>query len=322
MKWLIILLSVVGRLAQTQTRTFDWIGYQFPTQHTFSSVSFQEGMHFSDGGWFTSLGVQVRVGGQWVDVQNLQSIPPYAGGNGISYETYELSFTPMTGDGIRIAGVPGGSATYISVGELRVFESIVLPIQLVSFTVSVISPTRVRLDWSTLTELNNYGFEVQKSDTTQQHYQSIPNVFILGHGTTNEPRHYSFIDSSATVGAWYYRLKQMDLDGAIHYYDGVRVNLPTSVKEQEIPTVFSLAQNYPNPWNPSTTIRYGVPHNSFVTLTVYNTLGQQVVQLVNEQQQAGYHNVVLRGDGLASGVYFYRLQAGNFVVNKKLLLLK
>jgi hypothetical protein len=104
-------------------RTFDWIGYQFSTQHTFSSVVFQEGMQFSDGGWFTSLGVQVRVGGQWVDVQSLQSTPSYAGANGINYETYELSFAPILGDGIRIAGVPGGSAHYISVAELRVFNN-------------------------------------------------------------------------------------------------------------------------------------------------------------------------------------------------------
>ena len=90
----------------------------------------------------------------------------------------------------------------------------------------------------------------------------------------------------------------------------------------DIPGAFELAQNYPNPFNPSTTINYALPHTSFVALTVYNTLGQQVSQLVNEQQQAGYHDVVFRGDGLASGVYFYRIQAGDFVASKKLLLLK
>ncbi len=88
------------------------------------------------------------------------------------------------------------------------------------------------------------------------------------------------------------------------------------------PTRFVLFQNYPNPFNPSTTIHYALPHALFVTLTVYNTLGQQLAQLVNEQQQAGHHEVVFRGDGLASGVYFYRLQAGDLVASKKLLLLK
>jgi hypothetical protein len=88
------------------------------------------------------------------------------------------------------------------------------------------------------------------------------------------------------------------------------------------PTQTQLLQNYPNPFNPWTTIRYALPQASFVTLTVYNALGQQVAQLVNEQQQGGYHDAVFRGDGLASGVYFYRMQAGNFVQTKKLLLLK
>jgi hypothetical protein len=93
-------------------------------------------------------------------------------------------------------------------------------------------------------------------------------------------------------------------------------------EEESFPTKFALEQNYPNPWNPSTNIRYALPHTSIVTLTVYNTLGQQVAQLVNAQQQAGYHDVVFRGDGLASGVYFYRIQAGDFIATRKLLYLK
>ncbi len=88
------------------------------------------------------------------------------------------------------------------------------------------------------------------------------------------------------------------------------------------PTEFVLDQNYPNPWNPTTTIRYGLPRSSFVTLTIFNTLGQQVAQPVNEQLQAGYHEVEFRGDGLASGVYFYRLDVGNFSSAKKFILLK
>ena len=90
----------------------------------------------------------------------------------------------------------------------------------------------------------------------------------------------------------------------------------------DLPDHFSLHQNFPNPFNPSTSIRYGLPHASFVTLTVHNALGQQVAQLVNEQRQAGYHDVVFRGNGLASGVYYYRLKAGLFMSVKKLLLLK
>jgi photosystem II stability/assembly factor-like uncharacterized protein len=100
---------------------------------------------------------------------------------------------------------------------------------------------------------------------------------------------------------------------------GTAFTLP---EESLRPTAITLSQNYPNPFNPSTTIRYVLPHSSQVTLSVYNTLGQQVAQLVNEQQQAGYHDAVFRGEGLASGVYFYRIQAGDFSTTKKLMLVK
>jgi hypothetical protein len=97
-------------------------------------------------------------------------------------------------------------------------------------------------------------------------------------------------------------------------------SVPPSVGEA--PQVFSLAQNYPNPFNPSTTIRYALPNRAHVTLTVFSTLGQQVATLVNENQEAGYHDVRFDGSGLASGVYFYRIQAGDFVQTKRLLILR
>jgi photosystem II stability/assembly factor-like uncharacterized protein len=93
-------------------------------------------------------------------------------------------------------------------------------------------------------------------------------------------------------------------------------------RKEVSPVGFGLEQNYPNPFNPSTTIRYSLPVKSHVTLTVFNTLGQQVATLVNEGEDAGYHQVRFDGSGLASGVYFYRLQAGTYVETKKLLLLR
>ncbi len=88
------------------------------------------------------------------------------------------------------------------------------------------------------------------------------------------------------------------------------------------PGEFSLDQNYPNPFNPSTTIRYGLANRSHVTLRVFNTLGQQVAQLVHGEVEAGYHQVQFDGNGLSSGVYLYRLQAGDFVTTKRLLFLR
>jgi len=106
--------------------------------------------------------------------------------------------------------------------------------------------------------------------------------------------------------------------------DYFRVNAPVSdvASAPAIPVVFTLDQNYPNPFNPATTIRYGLPHKSAVQLTVYNMLGQQVVALVQGEQEAGYHDVKLDGSGFASGVYFYRLQAGDVIQTRKFLLLK
>jgi hypothetical protein len=89
-----------------------------------------------------------------------------------------------------------------------------------------------------------------------------------------------------------------------------------------VPVTPQLEQNYPNPFNPLTTIRYGLPNRSHVTLTVFNTLGQQVAQLINENQEAGYHDVRFDGKNLSSGVYFYRIHTGDVIRTRKLLLLR
>ena len=91
---------------------------------------------------------------------------------------------------------------------------------------------------------------------------------------------------------------------------------------REIPPRYALGQNYPNPFNPSTTIRYDLPKHSQMTLTVFNTLGQSVSTLVNGEMEAGYHEVRFDASGLSSGVYFYRLKAGDYVESKRLLLIR
>jgi hypothetical protein len=105
-------------------KTEDWVGYQYATARAFSGVIFQEGMHFANGGWWQTLTVQVRKNGSWVTVSNLQVGPGYpASNNGVSFETYRITFDPIVGDGVRLYGVPGGSGRFVSIAELHAFAA-------------------------------------------------------------------------------------------------------------------------------------------------------------------------------------------------------
>jgi hypothetical protein len=223
------------------------------------------------------------------------------------------------------AGYPGCTDPDSTVCDIGVFyfPHTPLPIQLAGLTAVVVNQNEVRVDWMTLTETNNYGFELQKSaaDTTND-YQTLPNSFIPGHGTTVQPNSYSYTDMTASSGRWFYRLKQIDLDGTTHYTEGVQVDVTTSVNEKPVPTEFALEQNYPNPFNPSTQIQFALPKATHVMLEIYSALGELITALVDETRQAGYYSEQFDATGLASGLYFYRLQSGDFVDTKKLLLLK
>jgi hypothetical protein len=202
-----------------------------------------------------------------------------------------------------------------------------LPIQLVSMTAEV-KEHAVRLEWRTASEMNNYGFEVQRRylglKTNFAGRELVNNGldtawtkagFVEGHGTTLEAKTYEFVDQPSSLGSYSYRLKQIDLDGKSTYSEKV-------VVEVGVPRVFTLYQNYPNPFNPTTTISYGLPTGARVTLRIYNVLGQVVKTLVDEDQSPGVYGAQFDASGVASGVYFYRLQAGPFVQTKKMLILR
>jgi hypothetical protein len=196
-----------------------------------------------------------------------------------------------------------------------------VPVQLASFTGLVLNRGEIRLEWTTLTETNNYGFEVQRSSNSGNGYRTLPNGFVPGRGTSLVPYSYSYFDTTVGSGTWYYRLRQVDLDGTVHYSDAIRVDMATSVKNRT-PLEFALFQNYPNPFNPSTTISYQLPRDNPVTLKVYDLLGREIAVLVDEQKEAGHHSVEFDGRHLPSGAYIYRIQAGDFIRTKKLLWLK
>jgi hypothetical protein len=199
-----------------------------------------------------------------------------------------------------------------------------VPIQLASFAGYALASGGVHLTWRTQSETNNFGFEVQKALGVPENFATIANSFIPGHGTTVQPQDYQFTDSSAAAGVWYYRLKQIDLDGTVNYHDPIRVDVGsvTSVTEEAVPTVFTLDQNYPNPFNPSTTIRYGLPQGDYVKIVVYDMLGREVARVLEGPQTAGFHEITFEAGDLPSGTYVYRLETPAQTLAKKLVLVK
>jgi hypothetical protein len=196
-----------------------------------------------------------------------------------------------------------------------------LPVQLARFTGRVTAQGHIRLDWRTLTETNNYGFYVQKS-LNQSTYRTVSEL-IPGHGTTTEPHDYNWTDVNPEAGRWWYRLKQVDLDGMEHFSEAILPTGATSVGERPLPKEFGLSQNFPNPFNPSTQIEFGVPTQSHVKIEVFNLLGQRLVTLVDNVLQPGYHVATFDGAAISSGLYFYRMTAeGNVRFLKKMILAK
>ncbi|HKI79755.1 MAG TPA: T9SS type A sorting domain-containing protein [Ignavibacteriaceae bacterium] len=192
----------------------------------------------------------------------------------------------------------------------------ILPVELTSFSGSVVNNS-VYLTWETATEVNNYGFDIERSSGNEG-WQKIG--FVAGSGNSNSPKNYSFTDTPSEGTSFSYRLKQIDVDGNSKYYDAVTVNLTASSEAQ-------LLQNNPNPFNPSTTIKFYTPNTSDVTIRIYDMLGREVTTLINQKTTAGYHVVYWngkdsRGEEVSSGVYLYRLTAGNFSETKKMNLLK
>jgi len=187
----------------------------------------------------------------------------------------------------------------------------VVPVELTSFTATA-DDGDVVLNWSTATELNNFGFEVQRS-IEEDEFVTVG--FVNGSGTTTEAKNYRFADKNLSAGNYTYRLKQVDFNGTFAYSDEVNVDVTALMQ-------FELAQNFPNPFNPSTTIKFSIPQSSNVTLKIFNTLGQEVSTLINQNMESGVHTINFDASQLNSGIYFYRLDAGQFSEVRKMTLIK
>ncbi len=191
-------------------------------------------------------------------------------------------------------------------------ESAPLPVEFVTFTALMLD-NKIKLNWITSTEINNYGFEVERSDNNLI-WEKIG--FVAGNGNSNSIKEYSFFDDKLKQsGTYYYRLKQIDNDGSFEYSNAIEVDFVVA-------NDFYLYQNYPNPFNPTTEIRYSIPSTSFVRLEVFNVQGEIVYTLVNQMQESGNYSLNFDGSKLPSGNYFIRLQANDEVQLKKITLMK
>jgi len=186
-----------------------------------------------------------------------------------------------------------------------------LPVELTSFTANFID-NKIKLNWATATEVNNMGFDVERS-LNNGIWNKI--AFIKGSNNSNSTKNYSYTDLSPVNGKIEYRLKQIDVNGSYKYSNTIEVSTA-------IPANFSLAQNFPNPFNPTTVIHYSIPKAEYVSLKVYDELGNEAATLVNENKDAGSYKVSFNGANLSSGIYFYKINAGEFSNVKKLILIK
>ena len=189
----------------------------------------------------------------------------------------------------------------------------VLPVELSSFTAKVLKSSDVQLDWRTETEVNNFGFDIERKSQSES-WSKIG--FVPGHGNSNSIKNYVFKDNNISgSGKLQYRLKQIDNDGSFEYSDVVEVNIAS-------PENYALEQNYPNPFNPSTLIKFSLLEPGLVKLKIYNLLGQDVVTLVNKYMNEGTHEVNLDMTRYPSGIYIYKLDASGFSDTKKMIYLR
>lgn len=219
------------------------------------------------------------------------------------------------------------SAPTLAVDGIRIattWES-VLPIQISSFRGVVEGESAITLSWTTESEIDNYGFEVQRSDNSAGGFGSVSGL-IPGHNTTNEPQSYSYTDRDVPAGRWFYRLKSIAMDQSVAYSEVIEVANVADVGDgervSEVPIEFGLEQNYPNPFNPRTEVRSQMSEARHVRLVVYDLLGREVAVLADGWREAGRYRDLFDGSNRASGTYICRMVAGGFVAARRMVLIR
>lgn len=201
---------------------------------------------------------------------------------------------------------------YNGFGEIQMKKVIdPLPVELTSFVAKLID-NNIHLNWETATEVNNYGFEIERM-LDKNKWEKIG--FVFGAGNSNSPKEYNYNDGEFNSATSYsYRLRQIDNDGTFSYSQEVEV--------EASPNKYELYQNYPNPFNPSTNIKFSLPEDSRVVINIYDVLGKKIMELVSGQFVAGNQEVQLNAASLASGLYLYSIETKNFSAVKKMIVIK
>ncbi len=241
-------------------------------------------------------------GASWSTAGNSDNFTPVKNCLNVDPDNYML-FIGTSGKGVLKLDLPSSS----------------VPVTLSGFTCTVdeIEKNSVVIEWRTESEINNYGFEIErKTDDCQ--FKKIE--FLPGNGTSSIGDEYCYIDKNLSPGKYGYRLKQIDFNGQYEYFDVINITISA-------PERYILYQNYSNPFNPETKIRYEIPGESYVSLKVYNVMGNEMKTLVSSRKPAGSYIVVWDGKDkngrtVSSGAYIYRIQTGEFSAVKKMILLR
>ena len=249
---------------------------------------------------------------------NFILVGQYSGGvidisvdGGISYQT-----TSIGGNNYGIYIVDSVTAFAAQSSGLYKLITPVVPVELISFNASIIDGY-VSLAWVTATEVNNSGFSLERKFDSEE-FSEI--AFIEGYGTVTEQTNYNYLDKVLEPGSYSYRLKQIDFDGTFDYSNTIEITVGT-------PVGFLVEQNFPNPFNPTTTIKFSLPMESKVKVSLYNLLGEQVMEIYNGRLSSGVKEIKVNAGELSSGVYFYSVTANSvggveFNDVKKMTLLK
>jgi murein tripeptide amidase MpaA len=283
---------------------------------------------------YGQVDVSTNNGGTWIPLHGIYTEPgvgsfqpngePLYDGQRSNWVREEMDLTSYKSaqNKIRFQLNSDGSVTRDGwyVDDIGIIIYQIVPVELLSFSADA-REINVELKWSTATEMNNRGFEIQRAlgNNGQNNLEWKTIGYVEGKGTTAEQSDYSYTDESPVSGILFYRLKQIDFDGSF------RILKAEQVEFKKV-TEYTLEQNYPNPFNPSTVINYSIPVSGQVKITVYNLLGSEVAVLVDEFREAGTHSVEFSTEKfrntIGSGVYIYTIRAGSFTQTRKMVVIK